>query len=236
MVILITGATGGIGRATTHTLASAGHTLVLTSRDQVALNTLARDVEQHYHIFALPIAADVTNPAEVRAVMTHAIEECEQLNGVVVAHGIGHLADGLSLESDALNQMLAVNVTGTFHVIQAAAQAMAEQRTGGRMVLLPGTMGAYTMPKAAGYAASKWATVGMAKSLAQDFRRIGVTLTLLYLGGVNTALWDGMDMRVQRDKMLTPETAAAAIRFALEQPVGGVLNEITLQPESHQYF
>lgn len=236
MVILITGATGGIGRATTHNLAAAGHTLVLTARDQTKLNTLARDVEQHYGIFALPIAADVTHQEEVRMVITHAIEECEQLNGVVVAHGIGHLADGLTLESDILNQMLAVNVTGTFHITQAAAQAMAEQRRGGRIVLLPGTMGAYTMPKAAGYAASKWATVGMAKSLAQDFRRIGVTITLVYLGGVNTPLWDGMDMRVQRDKMLTPESAAATIRFALEQPAGGVLNEIALQPESHQYF
>jgi NADP-dependent 3-hydroxy acid dehydrogenase YdfG len=236
MVILITGATGGIGRATTHTLAQAGHTLVLTARDPFALNTLAREVEQQYGIFALPIAADVTDRAAVRAVISHAIEECEALNGVVVAHGIGHLADGLALESDILQQMLAVNVTGTFYVLQAAAQAMADKRSGGRMVLLPGTMGAYTMPKAAGYAAGKWALVGMAKSLAQDFRRIGVTLTLLYLGGVNTPFWDGMDMRVQRDRMLTPDSAAAAIRFALEQPAGSILNEITLQPESHQYF
>lgn len=236
MVILITGATGGIGRATTHTLAAAGHTLVLTARGQTPLNALAREVEQRYGIFALPIAADVTVEAEVRAVMAHALEECEQLNGVVVAHGVGHLADGLVLESDRLSHMLAVNVTGTFHVLQAAAQAMAERRTGGRMVLLPGSMGAYTMPKAAGYAASKWAIAGMAKSLAQDFRRIGVTITLLYLGGVNTPFWDDMDMRVQRDKMLTGDAAADAIRFALEQPVGAVLNEITLQPESHQYF
>lgn len=236
MVILITGATGGIGRAATNTLAAAGHTLVLTARHQAALNTLAREVEQQYGIFALPMAADVTDAAAVRAVVAHALEECEQLDGVVVAHGIGHLADGLALASDTLTEMLAVNVTGTFHVIQAAAQAMADKRSGGRMVLLPGTMGTYTMPKAAGYAASKWAIVGMAKSLAQDFRRVGVTLTLLYVGGVDTPFWDGMDMRVQRDKMLTPDAAARAIRFALEQPTGAVLNEITLQPESHQYF
>jgi NADP-dependent 3-hydroxy acid dehydrogenase YdfG len=236
MVILITGATGGIGHATTHALAAAGHTLVLTARDQNALNGLAREVEAQYGIFALPIAADVTKPNEVQTVVAHTVEECEQLNGVVVAHGIGHLADGLTLDTTHLESMLAVNVTGTFHVLQAAAQAMAEQRRGGRIVLLPGTMGAYTMPKAAGYAASKWATVGMAKSIAQDFRRIGVTLTLIYLGGVNTSFWDGIDMRIQREKMLTPDSAAAAIRFALEQPDGGVLNEITLQPESHQYF
>lgn len=236
MVILITGATGGIGRATTYALAQAGHTLVLTARNQIALNALAREVEAQYGIFALPIAADVTDAEAIRAVVNHTLEECEQLHGVVVAHGIGHLADGLLLESESLQQLLAVNVTGTFHVLQATAQAMSNHRTNGRIVLLPGTMGAYTMPKAAAYTAGKWAIVGMAKSLAQDFRRLGITITLLYLGGVNTSFWDTMEMRVQRDKMLTPESAAAAIRFALEQPNGSVLNEMTLQPESHQYF
>lgn len=236
MVILISGATGGIGRATTYTLAEAGHTLVLTARNQQTLNALARDVEERFGVFALPIAAEITDREAVRGVVAHAIEECDGLDGVVAAHGIGHLADGLTLEPTALENMLSVNVTGTFHLIQAAAQTMAERRTGGRIVLLPGTMGAYTMPKAAGYAASKWALVGMAKAPAQDFRRVGVTLSLLYLGGVNTSLWDGMDMRVQRDKMLTPDDAARAIRFALEQPAGGIINEITLQPESHQYF
>ena len=92
------------------------------------------------------------------------------------------------------------------------------------------------MPKASGYAASKWALTGMAKALAQDFRRMGISFSLLYLGGVDTPFWDNISMRVQGKKMLAPTDAARAIRFAIEQPSGGVVNEITIQPESHQFF
>lgn len=234
-VILLSGATGGIGRAAARALAEAGATLVLTARDQAALNALAREVERE-GIFALPLAADLREPEAVQRVVEGAAEECGRVDALVAAHGVGALADGLELAEEEVARMLEINVVATFRLVQAVARLMRDRRTGGRIVLLPGTMGAHTMPKAAGYAASKWATTGMAKALAQDFRRHGIGLSLLYLGGVDTPLWDGMDMRVQRDRMLRPEDAARAIRFALEQPDGGVLNEMTLQPDSHQFF
>jgi NADP-dependent 3-hydroxy acid dehydrogenase YdfG len=234
-VVLISGATGGIGRATVKELAGMGATLVLTARNQDALNTLAHEVEQA-GTFALPLAADLTRPDDMQTLLKETLQECERLDAVVIAHGVGHLADGFDLAEAEVARMLDVNVMGTFRLVQAAAQAMRGSGNGGRIVLLPGTMGTYTMQKAAGYAASRWAQVGMAKALAQDFRRYGIAFTLIYLGGVDTPLWDGMDMRVQRDKMLRPADAARAIRFALEQPAGGVVNEITVQPESHQLF
>ncbi len=58
----------------------------------------------------------------------------------------------------------------------------------------------------------------------------------MHLGGVDTPMWDSdtVDMRVQKDKMLTPEEVAKSVYYAANQPEGSVLNEITIQPESHQ--
>ncbi|PJF23740.1 MAG: oxidoreductase, partial [Phototrophicales bacterium] len=61
-----------------------------------------------------------------------------------------------------------------------------------------------------------------------------IRFTLLHFGGVDSSFWDNIAMRVQRDKMLSVEDAAGAILFAAAQTGNGVLNELVLQPESHQ--
>ena len=90
------------------------------------------------------------------------------------------------------------------------------------------------MAQAAAYCASKYALTGMLKSLALEWKRAGVRVSLLHLGGVDTSFWDDIQMRVQRDRMLSAAAAARAVFFAATQEGEGVLNEIVLQPESHQ--
>jgi hypothetical protein len=70
--------------------------------------------------------------------------------------------------------------------------------------------------------------------MALDLRRASIAFSLLYLGGVDTSFWDGITLRLQRDKLLTADDAARAVAFALTQPRPGIVAEIVLQPESHQ--
>ena len=72
--------------------------------------------------------------------------------------------------------------------------------------------------------------------MATEWQRSNIGVSLLYLGGVDTPFWDGIDMRVQRDKMLRAEDAARAMVYALEAAPAGVLNEMVLQPDSHQFI
>ncbi len=109
-----------------------------------------------------------------------------------------------------------------------------EKQKSGRIIALPGILGRAPMAQAAAYCASKYALTGMLKSLALEYKRAGVRVSLLHLGGVNSSFWDSVTMRVQREKMLTVATAARAVLFAATQDGEGVLNEIVLQPESHQ--
>ena len=111
---------------------------------------------------------------------------------------------------------------------------MMEKQKFGHVIALPGILGRAPMAQAAAYCASKYALTGMLKSLALETKRAGVRFSLLHLGGVDSSFWDNITMRVQREKMLSVESAARAVFFAASQEGEGVLGELVLQPESHQ--
>jgi short-subunit dehydrogenase len=97
-------------------------------------------------------------------------------------------------------------------------------------------MGKYVMRGSSVYSAAKHALVGFAKALTEENKRTNIRFSLLYLGGVDTPFWDNpnVDMKVQRDKMLTVDEVAKATYYAVSMPGGAALNELVLQPESHQ--
>jgi short-subunit dehydrogenase len=106
----------------------------------------------------------------------------------------------------------------------------------GTIIMIPGILGKHVMKNSSIYSASKFAVSGFAKALVEEHRRNGIKVSLLYLGGVATPFWENPEigMRVQADKMLTADEVAKAIYYACSQPESSVLNEIVMQPESHQ--
>ncbi len=92
------------------------------------------------------------------------------------------------------------------------------------------------MAMGAAYCASKFGVVGFSKCLADEVRRYGIKFTLFYFGGIDSPFWDSIRLKVDRSKMLRPETAVDAILFALQSDPQAVPLEINLQPESHLFF
>ena len=76
----------------------------------------------------------------------------------------------------------------------------------------------------------------MNSSMADELRRFGIKVTLFYFGGIDSPFWDNVSLKVDRSKMLTTETAANAIMFALSADPLAVPMEINIQPESHLFF
>ena len=232
-VAFVTGGSSGIGRATAQAFAEAGATVVVMARRAVQLGEAAETIGAVTGQFVLPVVGDVTQPRDVERAVETAIAECGQIDILVNAAGLGVLKPALDLAPSDFDCMIAVNLSGVFTVTQSVARHMATHRSG-RVINLPGSMGRAVMANAAGYCASKWGVVGMTKAMALDLKRSGISFTLVYLGGVDSPFWDDIDMRVQRDKMLTVDDAARAIVYAASQPPHAVLNELVLQPESHQ--
>ena len=231
-VAIITGARGGIGRATAQLFAQEGARLVLVSRDAPAIQQQAEALRAE-GFEAIAISADVANPAQVAQVIQGAQEAFGRIDILVNGAGIGILKPFLELSIDEFDQMVATNMRGTFLMSQAAARVMATQKRG-TIVQVIGVLGRAPMINAAGYAASKYGMNGLSKVMTLELRRMGIRTISLYLGGVDSPFWDTIEMKVQRDKMLTVGDAANAIVFAATQPDTIVMNELVLQPESHQ--
>ncbi len=232
-VIVIVGATGGIGAALTRKLAPTGARLVLAARDSSAITNLATQLPVRDQILSVP--TDITDRKQVDTLMEHTIAKFGQIDALVNVAGAAVMKPYSNLEPADLETMLDVNLKGSFYTCQAAAELMQERKSG-HICNVVGILGKHSMSMAAAYCASKFGVVGFTKCMAEELKRFGIKFTLFYFGGVNSPFWDNVQLKVDRKKMLSPETAANAILYALSSEPQAVPMEINIQPESHLFF
>ncbi|REL29121.1 SDR family oxidoreductase [Rhodohalobacter sp. SW132] len=233
-VVLIVGGSGGIGQASADLFTKAGAKVVLAARDRSKADDKAKEINDSGGE-AFVIEVDVTDLASVSAMAREVHEDLGQIDVLVNAFGVGLIQPVLDIKPDHAKEVFDVNVFGTFLVTQAVMRYMATDKQG-RIIMFPGILGKAVMKNTSVYSASKYAVTGFTKALVVEQRRGNIKFSLLYLGGVDTEFWDNpnVDMRVQKDKMLSPQEVAKAVYYAASQPAQSVLNEIVIQPESHQ--
>ena len=234
-VVVVVGATGGIGAALVPKLAEAGAKLVLVARDAEKLEELVNNLEDDYDIEAIAVPTDITKYAQVEAMVQKAIAQFGQIDILVNAAGAGVMKQFLRIEPQELDQMLDLNLKGNFYTSQVVANVMKDRKIG-HICNVIGILGKHPMAMAAAYCASKFGAVGFSKCMADELRRLGIKVTLFYFGGIDSPFWDNVSLKVDRSKMLTAETAANAIMFALSADPQAVPMEINIQPESHLFF
>ena len=231
-VVVVIGATGGIGSALTHKLAAQGASLVLVARDSSRLAALESQLAITQ---VLRVPTDITDPSQVETLMSKAATQFGQIDVLVNAAGAGVMKQYNKIEPADLDAMLDLNLKGSFYTCQAAAEVMKEKKSG-HICNIIGILGKHSMAMASAYCASKFGVVGFSKCMADELKRFGIKFTLFYFGGVDSPFWDNVSLKVDRSKMLTPETAANAILFALKADPQAVPMEINIQPESHLFF
>ncbi|MCS6773188.1 MAG: SDR family oxidoreductase, partial [Thermoflexales bacterium] len=208
-VVVITGASSGIGRAAALRLAQHGARLALAARNYAALTQVADQARQR-SAQAIAVPTDVTQRDQVADLVSEVLANFGRIDALVNCAGVGVLRPIEQLTEEDIDRTLAVNTKGVILVSQAVGAAML--KTGGGKIVTPvGTMGRYVMRGSVAYSASKWGAVGALKAMAVEWQRSGIGVSLLYLGGVDSPFWDHIEMRVQRDKMLTVDDAAQAI-------------------------
>jgi len=231
-VVVIVGATGGIGSALTLKLKETGAMLGLAARQADRLSQLAATIPEGQ---AIAVPTDITQPDQVEALMQKAIAQFGQIDALVNVAGAGIMKQFNRLEAADLDAMLELNLKGCFYTMQAAANYMKDKRSG-HICNVIGILGKHSMPMATAYCASKFGAVGLSKCMAEELRRYNIKTTLFYFGGVDTPFWDAVSLKVDRSKMLRPETAADAILYALSAEPQAVPMEINIQPDSHLFF
>ena len=234
-VVVVIGATGGIGSALTRKLAQEGASLVLAARNSDRLAILASELTNLGRGQVLSVPTDITNPSQVETLMSKAVTQFGQVDVLVNAAGAAIMKQYNKIAPADLDAMLDLNLKGSFYTTQAAAEVMKEKRSG-HICNIVGILGKHSMVMASAYCAAKFGVVGFSKCMAEELKRFGIKFTLFYFGGVDSPFWDNANLKVDRSKMLTPETAADAIVFALKADPQAVPMEINIQPESHLFF
>ena len=231
--VMIIGAGRGIGRAAAEIFAKDGANIVLAARDETEILELEYKLSASYNTDVLALATDATNEADVKTLVAETVNKFQTIDFLIFAAGKGILKPFAELTVADFDDLINHNTRGAFVTLQAVLPVMEKQKNG-RVAVIPGILGRAPMANAAAYSAAKYALVGMIKCLALEYKRAGVKFSLLHFGGVDSSFWDNITMRVQRDKMLSIETAARAVHFAVTQENDSVLGELILQPESHQ--
>jgi short-subunit dehydrogenase len=229
--ILITGASSGIGRALALRLSNRPIQLAVSGRSEDKLRSTVEAAEGTATLHSFP--ADLIVPHAAARMVQAAHEAMGGLDAVIHCAGMGLMKPSLETTDAEFVTVTNLNIRGTFLVAQESCRLMAVQKRG-LFITIPGILGKTVMKNAAAYCASKFAVAGLIRVMAQELQRSGIRFTLAYLGGVDSPFWDQIGMAVQREKMISVDYAAQLLETALDAPEHLVLNEITLQPESHQ--
>ena len=217
-VILITGASAGIGRASALALAEEGANLVLTARRQERLAELAAAVQQ-LGGKAISVVGDAREEEIARQCVIAATETFGTLDILINNVGIGNYKNLIDTSAAEYDDLMDTNVRSTFLFTRHAVPVMIQQGSG--IILMISSMaGIYGFAGEAVYCATKFAQVGFAQALDKELRPHGIKVGTICPGGVKTefALGKGRtEQSVAESGMLDPEDVASAVVLACTQ-------------------
>ena len=219
-VLLITGASTGIGAATARAAAASGYRLALAARSADKLEALADELGDERAI-ALP--CDVTDYPAQEAMVAETLRRLGRLDAVFANAGLGGEPGGFAgAPPESWRKMVDVNVLGVAYTLRAALAEL--EKTRGHVLITGSIAGRRTLAGSM-YSATKWAVTAIGYGLREELRGTGVRVTLIEPGIVDTPFFDD-----PKPEGLRPEDVARAVVFALEQPPTAELHELVVMP------
>ena len=229
---VVTGASSGIGAATTRLLAQHGCNVALAARREDRLQALARELGDA----TLAVPTDVTDPGACERLVSRAVERFGAVDVLVANAGLGLYGSIPDGDPEDWRRMFEVNVLGVLYATRAAVRHMLDRGAGD--VVIVSSLAGRRVPRADGtvYAATKHALTAVSEGLRMDVSPKGVRVTNVEPGLVRTEFPTssyGSADRFYAEKDYAPieaEDVAAAVLYAVEQPPRVSVNEIVVRP------
>ncbi len=219
-VLLITGASSGIGAATARQACAAGWRLVLAARSRERLQALAEELGGAQRALAAP--CDVTEWEDQRRVVELTLSTFGRIDAVFANAGFGGPRGFLNDTPEHWREMVLTNIYGAALTLRAAIPALTESR--GHLLLTSSVAGRRVLPGSM-YSCTKHAVTAMGEAARQELDGTGIRVTLIEPGMVDTPFFDN-----RPTDALADEDIARAVLFALSQPAHVDVNEILVRP------
>lgn len=237
-VILLTGASSGIGEATARLLSAEGHILLLGARRRERLDALSQQLREQGAAVDV-LETDVRRRGDLQQLADLAIEKYGRIDVLINNAGIMPLSPLAALKVEEWESMLEVNVRGVLYGIAAVLPVMQAQQRG--HIINVASIGAHSVsPTAAVYCATKYAVRALSEGLRQEHDNLRVSV--ISPGVVESELAETISDDTARDAMrafrkiaLKPESIARAISWSIAQPDGVDISEIIVRPTASPY-
>ena len=233
-VVVITGASSGLGEATARHLAREGAKLVLGARRLNRLRALAKDLSLDDNAV---VQTDVTKCEEVKRLVDRAVQSHGRID--VILNNAGLMPQSLleRLKIDEWDRMIDVNIKGVLYGIAAVLPHMQRQKAG-HVINVSSVAGHRVGPGTAVYAATKHAVLALSEGLRQEVKPYNIRTTVISPGAVATELPDTITDTDAAKKIhqfyetfaIPADSFARAVAFAIEQPEDVDINEILFRP------
>jgi len=215
-VVIITGATAGIGAAAAKALVEKGCKVVLNARNEERLKGMVAELGAN----AIYVAGDCSEPDLARKVAKSAVDTFGTIDAVVPNAGIGFYGSILDHSDEDMNRMMRTNYEGTVHMVRAALPTMLAKKEGD-VIIVASVAGFRGGDIEAVYTGTKHAQVGFAGALDRELRVKGVRVALVCPAGVETEFALGFGRTAGEEKLKTylrPEDVAFQITTIMSQP------------------
>jgi NADP-dependent 3-hydroxy acid dehydrogenase YdfG len=223
-VVLVTGASRGIGLAIARALGAEGAQLILVARNRRPLEQAAARVPGTI----LSMAIDVTQPGEVKRLFAAIRKKIRRLDVLVNNAGVFTFKPFAKTTLSDWRRNIETNLTSIFLTTQAALPLL--ERRGGDVVNILSISSRVAFENCSAYSAAKFGALGLTGVLRRELRAKGIRVTAILPGMTNTRMKDEFSFPVRGQDLVQPADVATAVRTALAQPRNATMEEILVMP------
>jgi 2-hydroxycyclohexanecarboxyl-CoA dehydrogenase len=233
---VVTGGASGIGLAVCHHLARQGHAVAVLDINEEAAEEAAAALDQ-YGAKSVALSVDVSERDSVDGAIGQVRARLGPVEILVTSAGMARFEPFSSISLESWNRLISVNLTGTFHCIQASIDDMVERRWG-RIVTISSSSAQSGAPRMAHYAASKGGVIALTRTLAREYGRFGITVNTIPPSSIDTPMarqsqqegnvpdTEQMASRIPVGRVGTADDIAAACAFLCSDDAGYISGQI----------
>lgn len=228
-VVLITGASMGLGEAIARLLAAEGRRVCIMARSASRLNELAEQIDGQ----VIPMACDITDAAALEQAVATLESEHGPIDALINNAAVFDMRPFWEQAPEKIGQIIDTNLKGLIYTTRVVVPHM-RARQAGRIINIASVAGTRGVPQQATYCASKHGVLGFADALAQELQPEGISVSTLCPGGINTPLWTdkGVDYPGDLSRTMPPEEVAELVAFILSRPAGTSYKKLIFFPDN----